>query len=121
MHWRQIIGSGGGRCRSGRGRDGIDGSGRGGSGRGCRGGGMHWRCWHVSKASEVAACIESIGMHWKGTKASECVRRARKHRNASEVDGADGATVNTQVSEAVKVVRTHLNWMVLVWGYFCCM
>jgi hypothetical protein len=43
------------------------------------------------------------------------------HQNGMEANGADGAMVNTQVSEAVKVVITRLNWMVLVWGYFCCM
>jgi hypothetical protein len=59
-----------------------------------------------AKAAEVAAaCIGSVGM---------C-------RKSTEADGADGATVNTQVSEAVKVVRTRLNWMVLVCGSFCCM
>jgi hypothetical protein len=31
------------------------------------------------------------------------------HRKCTEVDGADRAAVNTQVSEAVKVVRTHQN------------
>jgi hypothetical protein len=35
------------------------------------------------------------------------------HQKGMEADGADRATVNTQVSEAVKVVRTRLNWMVL--------
>jgi hypothetical protein len=48
--------------------------------------------------SGAVACIGSVGMRRKGM----------------EADGADGATVNTQVSEVVKVVRTRLNWMVLV-------
>jgi hypothetical protein len=45
---------------------------------------------------EVAACIGSIGMHWKSTEAD------RAH-------GADGTGSEYKVSEAVKTVRTCQN------------
>jgi hypothetical protein len=47
----------------------------------------------AADASEVAACIGSIGMH-------------RKRTEADGADGADGAGGEYKVSEAVKTVRT---------------
>jgi hypothetical protein len=67
-----------------------NGGGKGKSGKSGRSGGMHWRRRH---ALEAAACIGGVGMCQKST----------------EADGADGASVNTRVSEAVKqseLVRT---------------
>jgi hypothetical protein len=54
---------------------------------------MRQRWQRRRDVSGAAACIGSIGMR----------------RKCTEVDGADGATVNTHVLEAVKVVRTCQN------------